>query len=83
MEYRFLQRTHVHNYDLPDIVDDVLTEPSVSERVNFKKAFPNTTILEETSFNAAEPKYSKAQIQSAIWCLKNLGVVVLTQVSVK
>ena len=59
MEYRFLPNvTHVHNlYDLPDIVDDVLTEPSVSERVNFKKAASKYyAILEETSFNAAGTK---------------------------
>lgn len=59
MEYRFLPNvTHVHNlYNLPDIVDDVLTEPSVLERDNYKKAASKYyAILEETSFNAAGTK---------------------------
>ena len=59
MEYAFLPNvTHVNNlYDLPSIVDDVLTEPSVGERAIWKKAASKYyAVLEETSFNAPGTK---------------------------
>ena len=61
-------------YDLPDIVDDVLTEPSVSERVNFKKAASKYyAILEETSFNAAGTKVFEGTNSVSDLVLKELG----------
>ena len=50
--------THVHNlYELPDIVDDVLTETSITEKTNYKIAASEYyAVLKETSFNAPGTK---------------------------